>query len=185
MGFRALNTKQKILDAAENVVIKKGIEGLTLNAVSSEASVSRISLAHHFGDKTALLIDMLYRRLFRLKGNIQRKRKLLGDGQQQSYVTAYIHALLEETDKPDKLPVFILASIANDPRVLIPAMKEFDEFRLGFIRDGLSFERASVILLAIEVFRFLEILSVGSYTGEERERIIGKIMALSKEKYVE
>src|SRR3954468_24917195 len=47
-----------LLKAAETVLERDGLAGLTLRAVAREAGVSHAAPAHHFGDLTGLLSEL-------------------------------------------------------------------------------------------------------------------------------
>ena len=50
--------RDALLKAAEQVLERDGLAGLTLRAVAREAGVSHAAPAHHFGDLTGLLSDL-------------------------------------------------------------------------------------------------------------------------------
>jgi AcrR family transcriptional regulator len=54
-----MQTKERILEAATNVVARDGSNKLTLEAVAAEAGVSKGGLLYHFPSKRALLEGML------------------------------------------------------------------------------------------------------------------------------
>jgi AcrR family transcriptional regulator len=56
-----LSTKNKILDAAEDVYAGEGAEGLTLRAITERAGVNLASINYHFGTKEALCRALLAR----------------------------------------------------------------------------------------------------------------------------
>jgi AcrR family transcriptional regulator len=49
---------QALLEAAENVLERDGLPGLTLRAVAREAGVSHAAPTHHFGDLTGLVSEL-------------------------------------------------------------------------------------------------------------------------------
>ncbi|MFM7414309.1 MAG: helix-turn-helix domain-containing protein, partial [Alphaproteobacteria bacterium] len=51
----------RILDAAENLIIARGVAAMTLEAVAREAGVSKGGLLYHFASKEALLEALLGR----------------------------------------------------------------------------------------------------------------------------
>ena len=55
------NLKDKLLDAAEAVVVREGISNLTLDAVAAEGGVSKGGLLHHFRSKDDLVKAMVTR----------------------------------------------------------------------------------------------------------------------------
>lgn len=50
--------QQALLEAAEKVLERDGLQGLTLRAVAREAGVSHAAPTHHFGDLTGLLSEL-------------------------------------------------------------------------------------------------------------------------------
>jgi AcrR family transcriptional regulator len=53
--------RERLLDAAEAVVVRQGIANLTLDAVAAEARMSKGGLLHHFSSKDRL-VEALVRR---------------------------------------------------------------------------------------------------------------------------
>ena len=45
-------TQEQILDAAEAVVIERGVKGMTLETVAAKANLSKGGLLYHFPSKT-------------------------------------------------------------------------------------------------------------------------------------
>ncbi|MCR2379329.1 TetR/AcrR family transcriptional regulator, partial [Salmonella enterica] len=52
-------TRQKILEAASQIVQCKGVAKLTLEAVAKEAGISKGGLLYHFANKEALIEGMI------------------------------------------------------------------------------------------------------------------------------
>src|SRR5213593_4370400 len=50
--------REALLKAAERVLERDGLSGLTLRAVAREAGVSHAAPTHHFGDLTGLLSEL-------------------------------------------------------------------------------------------------------------------------------
>jgi AcrR family transcriptional regulator len=50
--------REALLDAAERVLEREGLAGLTLRAVAREAGVSHAAPTHHFGDLTGLVSEL-------------------------------------------------------------------------------------------------------------------------------
>ena len=61
MGRHSDNARERIIDAAEQVVVDFGAGHLTFDAVALKAGLSRGGLLYHFPDKEALLKGMLDR----------------------------------------------------------------------------------------------------------------------------
>src|SRR6202451_1044198 len=50
--------RDALLEAAERVLEREGLSGLTLRAVAREAGVSHAAPTHHFGDLTGLVSEL-------------------------------------------------------------------------------------------------------------------------------
>lgn len=61
----------ELLNAAERVLIKDGMRGLTVRAVAAEAGVAPMSVYNQFGGKAGLLAALPLRGLGRLKAAIE------------------------------------------------------------------------------------------------------------------
>lgn len=63
--------RQALLDAAEAILDRDGIDALTLRAAAREAGVSHGAPAHHFGDLTGLLTELAASGFVRLRQAIE------------------------------------------------------------------------------------------------------------------
>ncbi|MEV2276591.1 TetR/AcrR family transcriptional regulator [Nocardiopsis sp. NPDC049922] len=59
--MNASNTRDRILDALQDILINEGYSAVTLEAVARAASVSKGGLLYHFPSKTALLTGLIDR----------------------------------------------------------------------------------------------------------------------------
>jgi AcrR family transcriptional regulator len=180
LGRHILNAKEGIIDAAEDVVVEVGARHLTLDAVSAKAGVSKGGLLYHFHNKEALLQAMLDRRISRIEVNRQEKRSCLSGGA-DSDIIAHVLAVLEADEKSKKLSVALLAAVAHDPLFLVPYQKEYRRLLDRFRKEGNSFSRAAVIMLAADGLKLLELFSLLPFSPEERKTIVAEIISLSKE----
>lgn len=78
--------RQALLDAAESILDRSGIESLTLRAAAREAGVSHGAPAHHFGDLTGLLSELAASGFVRLRETVETEAK-------QAEPSAYVRAL--------------------------------------------------------------------------------------------
>ena len=59
----AAETKEQILDAAEALIAEKGIDAVSLRAITSAAKVNLAAVHYHFGSKDALVHKVFERRI--------------------------------------------------------------------------------------------------------------------------
>lgn len=181
MGCHSDNARERIIDAAEQVVIEYGARHLTFDAVACKAGVSRGGLLYHFPDKEALLKGMLDRLVERGAAHRARKRAELVAGTEREIV-AHVLSFLEEDDKAKRAHAAALfAAGADNLGLLVPFKEEYRKLMDDVTRDGLSFERAAVITLATDGLRLLELLSISPFDKEERCRIVDEMISLAQE----
>lgn len=86
----ATDTKTRILDAAGRLFAEKGLEGVSLRAVTAEAGVNLAAVNYHFGSKEALLRELV-RRFFAAVNEAQVRAldALPADATVKELVTAY------------------------------------------------------------------------------------------------
>jgi AcrR family transcriptional regulator len=58
-----INTKEKILDAAENLFVDNGFSATSLRAIIKKAGVNTASVHYHFGSKEGLIEAVIHRRV--------------------------------------------------------------------------------------------------------------------------
>ena len=181
MGSHPDSAREKIIDAAEQVVIEAGARHLTIEAVASKAGISRGGLLYHFPSKEALLKGMMDRRRKHIAESRMNRRSDIPAGPGREAVV-YVLSLLDEDNGASRdVSAAIIASGAHNPELLAPARDDHRQTIADLTRDGLSFERAAVITLATNGLRFWEVLSMSPFNAKERRKIIKELLAFAKE----
>lgn len=181
MRNQVKNAREKIIDAAEQVVIGSGARHLTLESVAAKAGVSRGGLLYHFPDKESLLKGMLERRISRINENWLKKRNGMPAGRERE-ATAYILTILGDDPELNKgISAAIIASAAHNPELLAPARENDKQIMNELTKAGINFERAAVIMLAVSGLRLLEVLAISHFNAEERDKIIKELLNLAGE----
>lgn len=173
------NARERIIDAAEEVVIREGARHVTLDAVVQEAGVSKGGFIYHFKNKEALLQAMLDRLVMRTETNRRQKCEMLEKGQGMGII-AYVLASLAQDDKTRKVGGAILAAAAHAPKLLLPFYEEYRRLLDEFGRDGLSPAKAGVIMLAVDGLRLMDLLPYSPLRADERKDVIEEIIRMAK-----
>ncbi len=174
------SSRDKIVDAAEKVVIEVGAAHMTLDAVAENASVSKGGLLYHFPNKEALLKAMLERRMRRFKEAQEKKCAELQNGPARE-IKAYVLSALGRDRMTDRIGASLLAGIAFNPKLLDPAREDYRKRLEKLIPGELRFERAAVIFLAVDGLRLLELLSLSPFNENQRKRVIQELLRLADE----
>ncbi|MEM7203351.1 MAG: TetR/AcrR family transcriptional regulator [Planctomycetota bacterium] len=80
MARPSSNAPERLLDAAEAVILRSGVASLTLDAVAAEAGMSKGGLLYHLPTKEKLIEALLLRCAEQLKAGIQCARDRLPEG---------------------------------------------------------------------------------------------------------
>ena len=148
----AADAPTRILDAAENLIIARGVAALTLEAAAREARVSKGGLLYHFASKEALL-EALLRRLSafiaqefaacvaaQVPGQGRVARAMLawgfGDGEWAC------------NERHQRAGAVFLAAFHHDPALLAPIRAVIAEMRVAVAAGGLPPGHGAAIMAA-------------------------------------
>lgn len=120
--MRVVETKERILDAAERLFAREGYAAASLRAVTAEAAVNLAAVNYHFGSKEALLRAVLRR----IIGPVNAERLRLLDALEATGVPPSPEALLDAFITPDldlldrrgeggRLHALLLGRLMGDP----------------------------------------------------------------------
>ena len=88
---RRSRTREEILDAARTVLLANGVAAMTLEAVATEAGMSKTGLYYYFPSKDALVFELVYAASERHARAVDAAVRKVGDGR------AAVRAMIGET----------------------------------------------------------------------------------------
>ena len=125
----AANTREKILDAAELLIIEHGYAATSLRAIASAADVNLAATHYHFGSKKGLLAAVFHRRLDPVNTIRLAELKRLTESNRLLTTRAILEAFfapLVQQELPESLPG-IIGRILGEPESLTKPILE-EEF---------------------------------------------------------
>jgi len=140
-----------LLAAANQVVVRQGVDALTLDAVAGEAGVSKGGLLHHFPTKEALIAGMVQQALDKFVETLQ--QELAKDPAPDTpghWVRAYIRATALDDQENYELHFNLLAANFTNPELLKPMRDFWQECHTQIMSSGLDPAVATVIRLAMD-----------------------------------
>ncbi len=167
-------TKERIIRAAEDLVIRDGVSKLTIEAAAKEAGLSKGGVLYHFPSRDALDSAMLARFVESFDEDLERHGAL--GGRPGDFTRAYVLATIEPADDPDdvrdrSLSGALLAGMASDPRLLAPLRERFDDWQARIAHDGLEPSIATLLRLAADGIWLSDLFGVAPVHGELRQRV--------------
>lgn len=156
--------RQRLLQAALEVLRQEGLLALTLERVAERAGVSKGGLLHHFPTKEDLLTGLLERELDRFEEAVRASGR--------PFLEGYVR--LGHRDETGVFLVLLAAS-ALYPGLLERARARFRAW-LGRLPPG---PEALLVLLATDGLRLADLL--GTLSPPERERALEALLARAQE----
>jgi AcrR family transcriptional regulator len=153
----ATNTRDRILDAAESIVIRAGVARLTLDAAAAEAGLSKGGVLYHFGTRDALVSAMVERLVAGFDADLDQEVDAdpTAEAPDGRYVRAYVRATIRpsrtaEDIRRERAGAAVLAAMACEPELLEPLRRSFDRWQARLTDDGVDPVRATVARLAAD-----------------------------------
>lgn len=169
-------TRDRILDAALQVIGDAGACRMTLDAVAAAAEVSKGGLLYHFPDKESLLRGLLDRHLDRKKAWMTKAGAADPDG-----VADLLHARVDVVRMPETAPAAmpLLGILALEPKLLARPQAENAEFVARLRADPARFIQALVVSLASTGLIVSEALGTLTLSPGEREALLAELHRLA------
>lgn len=175
------DTREVLLRAASQVVIDKGVEALTLDAVAQQAGVSKGGLLYHFPNKDALMGGMVEHLIQDFEAVLQTEfDQDDAPGTPGQWVRAYIRATLRFSKQSLAL-IARLSSIAADSPNLLEAAKVYDQqWRQRVETSGIDPTKATIILLAADGLWLSEVFQVGTLDEPRLTQVVETLLAMTR-----
>ena len=175
---RAVLTRDRILQAATEVIIQEGVSSLTFDKVAARAGVSKGGFLYHFGSKDALIVGLLNQVMGVLDGELN----VLADGidvTQGAFALAYLDYVREPTKAATDTAVSILAAAAVDDDLLDSTRATFRRWQDRLCQDdGLDEVEALLARIVGDGLWLIDLFGLAPPTAEERSKVIDLVSSL-------
>ncbi len=179
MAKRA-NCKEKILDAAEAVVMEMGAVRMSLDVVAKKAGVSKGGLMYHFSTKKGLLKGMIERMVRQFFADREALVKEISPGKGRMLKAGILTALRPD-EKRERMGLSILVVAAHDPELLKCLKDVHREHLKDMAASGLNLERAAIISLASDGLMLSEMLGMSPYSPSLKKKIMDTMVMMIEE----
>lgn len=157
--------RDRVLDAAEAVVVRQGIANLTFEAVASEASISKGGVLHHFPSKDKLIEDMVTRcaENWREFSMIAYEHETAGPGRMARALLSHLGDAQLWTEQCQRSSSAVFAALAQNPVLIQPMRAVYDDMRRRLADDGLPPGVGETVIAAMDglwLYRVLGLTTV-------------------------
>jgi len=174
-------TREALVRAANQVLIDKGVEALTLDAVAQQAGVSKGGLLYHFPNKDALMGGMVEQLIQDFEAVLQTEfDQDDAPGTPGQWVRAYIRATLRFSKQSLAL-IARLSSITADSPNLLEAAKVYDQqSRQRLETSGIDPTKATIIVLAIDGLWLSEVFQFGTLEEPRLTQVVETLLDMTR-----
>lgn len=173
------SSREKILDAAAELVAEIGAGRLTLDAVAERAGLSKGGLLYNFPSKDALLQAMIQRMIDQVTESREALRAQMEPGPN-------LEARLATTTllnmccggKMQEIATGLMVATAENPRLLDPVRQVIAETLERLKANSDDLDSALLGWLAVEGLSNLEMHNLSPFSDQDRERIVQLINRL-------
>jgi AcrR family transcriptional regulator len=145
--------RDKLLDAAEAVVVRQGIASLTLDAVAAEAGLSKGGLLHHFPTKDRLVEAMVTRSAENWRACYSDAHDRTAPGPGRMARALLTHCLSDAecwTEQLRRSTSAVFAALAQNPSLIDPMRTVYGDLHRRIADDGLPPGVGEAVLAAID-----------------------------------
>jgi AcrR family transcriptional regulator len=175
------DSRELILQAAENIVARRGPAHLTLETAAHEAKVSKGGLFYHFRSKEALLEAMILRSMELLLSEQMKVEESL-NGERNGKMKANIIGTLRHLEGQRPVLTAVIAAIASDPKLVEPMRnsirREFQDLSKGLT---LQTEDIAILFLASQGLLLLELLNLSFLTPGQIRKVSQRMLQMVEE----
>ena len=175
------DSRELILQAAENIVARRGPAHLTLETAAHEAKVSKGGLFYHFRSKEALLEAMILRSTELLLREQMKVEESL-NGERNGKMKANIIGTLRHLEGQRPVLTAVIAAIASDPKLVEPMRnsirREFQDLSNGLT---LQTEDIAILFLASQGLLLLELLNLSFLTPGQIRKVAQRMLRMVEE----
>jgi AcrR family transcriptional regulator len=176
------DTPERILVAAEEVVLSEGVARLTLEKAAAGAGVSKGGVLYHFPSRSALVKAMVTRLAERFDEMLAAQRAR-GPAERGAYARAYVDdtfapANAEQAQRGQRLGAAVLAAMASEPDLLAPLRDAFARWQAEIETDAADPVRGTIARLATDGLWLTELFGFAPLDDDLRRRVREALLAM-------
>ena len=175
------NNREKILRAAEKLILQHGVGAFTLEDVASSAGMSKGGVFYHFKTKDELIHHLLVFAFANFEAAVERLAN--DDGAPGAWLRSYVHATFDTdaTIQTESMAsaALILAYFGKDSAVREVYELAHSRWSQRAIRDGVEASTADVVRMAADGLWLAEALGVSRFSKARKRAFVEQLTALT------
>jgi AcrR family transcriptional regulator len=184
LPHRPTDARTRVLDAAESIVLARGVPALTLDSVAKLAGVSKGGLLYHFASKEALLRGLVDRIEIEMQADWQSALNRTPPGAahaSRTVLTWAFHCPPEEEANLMRRGAVLLAAHHHDPKLLDPVRRLHAAIRAAVEQEGLAPGAGLAVMAACDGLFVAALFGIWQPTQDESTAIEATLARLIAE----
>ena len=167
------NTRDRILDAAAQLLVREGAEAVTIAAVAREAEVSKGGLFYHFPSKEVLVEQLVARYVASFDA-------LIGSSEDEPGAATAVYLSSAESHGGPATPVVaaLLAAAALTPRGLEGLRERYRSWQARLDADGVPANVSATIRFAVDGIWLADTFDLAPIRGTARRDLVRSLRQL-------
>ncbi len=172
------NSRQKIIDAALELIQAHGASNVSLDAVAERAGLSKGGLLYNFPSKTDLLQALVAHHIDLFAAEMSAaEQSFENDGKPNTLIRSYVHAFRRHMCEKSKSQSGFLAAVAAEPRLLDPVRAYHTQLIARLQASEDDSDMAIFTFLAMEGVRSMFMLDTSPFNMEQTDEILMRLTA--------
>lgn len=179
-----MNSKDRILEAAERIILRDGASHLTLEAVAAEAGLSKGGVLYNFPSKDDLIRGMIRRLLDLYETRMDRLYRQDPDpvGRRlRAYLNAAFPEPNQEYQRSIRVSAALLAALSTNPALLEPVREQFRKWKEWILEDGLDMVTGAIVRLAAEGLWLADLFGLAVLDPQLRRQVLERLREFTRQ----
>lgn len=175
---KLIDTRERILIKACQLVAREGFTRLTIDRVAKESELSKGGLLYHFPSKETLEKSMIEYVMEISNKNVD--EKVSDESPPNKWLSGSVRAVFEEAGLQDLTSPGLLATMISNPDFIESWRKRYIEWHETLIDESSDPILSYIVFLALDGLWFADLLDLDPPQGEFREQLFEVLLNLSK-----
>lgn len=175
----AMKTRDAVLKAAAQIIVRLGIGAFTIEAVAQEAGVTKGGVLHHFHSKEALIDGLINQVSSIFNERLEAELAAEPEGNSGRWLRAYIRTIFSVQYEDINLIPALSAAVAADHQTIERLRQSMEFSQLAAIQDGVDPTLATIIRLAVDGFVFTSAFNLNVLNGETKQNVSDELLRLT------
>ncbi|WAS90659.1 TetR/AcrR family transcriptional regulator [Nannocystis punicea] len=177
------SARERILDAAQRLILERGMSRLSVDAVITEVGLSKGGFFHHFKTKNDLilaLLDRLVRRMDGLVAELAAKDPQPRGARLRAQIVLSFDSKRQEAEAPQALLLAFVEAVQSQPAVRRLARELNAQTVARDVAEGVPEGRAMLIQAALDGFWLSEAVGIAALTAKQKRALRDELIALAR-----